>query len=138
MRLVRVASAVPAQRPDRSAGGPVGGGGYTLFQSDGDDGAPLSDYDIIGAAGAARAVLLFRGRRFNLCASAAYRERDVGLSICCRGAPVREPQALLLVDPPASWTSAPAALDGCACAVRSDSAVIITRACRRSIGSRPG
>jgi hypothetical protein len=50
-RLVRVTGSLPAQRPDRSAGGPGGVAvGYTLSNPDGDDGAPLSDYDIIGAA----------------------------------------------------------------------------------------
>ena len=50
-RLVRVAGSVPAQRPDRSAGGPGGVAvGYTLSNPDGDDGAPLTDYDIIGSA----------------------------------------------------------------------------------------
>ena len=52
-RLVRVAEEVPGQRPDRTAGGPGGVAvGYTLSNPDGDDGAPLTDYDVIGAAGA--------------------------------------------------------------------------------------
>ena len=47
-RLVRVADAVPAQRPDRSAGGPGGVAvGYTLSNPDGDDGAPLPAESII-------------------------------------------------------------------------------------------
>ncbi|MGB9331130.1 MAG: hypothetical protein WCB10_10205, partial [Steroidobacteraceae bacterium] len=51
-RLVRLCGGVPAQRPDRSAGGPGGvAAGYTLSNPDGDDGAPLTDYDIIGASG---------------------------------------------------------------------------------------
>ena len=51
-RLVRVLGAAPGQRPDRSAGGPGGVAvGYTLSNPDGDDGAPLTDYDVIGDAG---------------------------------------------------------------------------------------
>src|SRR3989449_274099 len=82
-RLVRVADAVPAQRPDRSAGGPGGVAvGYTLSSPDGDDGAPLTDYDIIGAADSATGLFALQGvARFNmLCIPPLTRERDVGLS----------------------------------------------------------
>ena len=48
-RLVRVTGTVPTQRPDRSPGGPGGVAiGYSLSNPDGDDGAPLTDYDVIG------------------------------------------------------------------------------------------
>ncbi|HEX8784154.1 MAG TPA: hypothetical protein VF764_12320, partial [Steroidobacteraceae bacterium] len=48
-RLVRMLGEAPAQRPDRSASGPGGVAiGYTLSNPDGDDGAPLTDYDVIG------------------------------------------------------------------------------------------
>ena len=128
-RLVRVAGAVPAQRPDRSAGGPGGVAvGYTLSNPDGDDGAPLSDYDIIGAAGAGTGLFALQGvTRFNLlCIPSLTRERDVGLSTLLVAARLcRDRQALLLVDPPASWTCAPAALDALRVwPFRSDSAVM--------------
>ncbi len=128
-RLVRVAGAVPAQRPDRSAGGPGGVAvGYTLSNPDGDDGAPLTDYDIIGAADSATGLFALQGvARFNmLCIPPLTRERDVGLSTLLVAARLcRDRQALLLVDPPASWTSAPAALDALrAWPFRSDSAVM--------------
>jgi len=128
-RLVRVASAVPAQRPDRSAGGPGGVAvGYTLSNPDGDDGAPLTDYDIIGAASGATGLFALQGvARFNmLCIPPLTRERDLGLSTLLVAARLcRDRQALLLVDPPASWTSAPAALDALrGWPFRSDSAVM--------------
>lgn len=128
-RLVRVAGAVAAQRPDRSAGGPGGVAvGYTLSNPDGDDGAPLTDYDIIGAAGAGTGLFALQGvARFNLlCIPPLTRERDVGLSTWLVAARLcRDRQALLLVDPPASWTSAPAALDALRVwPFRSDSAVM--------------
>jgi phage tail sheath protein FI len=128
-RLVRVAGAVPAQRPDRSGGGPGGVVvGYTLSNPDGDDGAPLTDYDIIGAASSATGVFALQGvARFNmLCIPPLTRERDLGLSTLLVAARLcRDRQALLLVDPPASWTSAPAALDALrGWPFRSDSAVM--------------
>ncbi|TLZ30618.1 MAG: hypothetical protein E6K25_08205 [Gammaproteobacteria bacterium] len=128
-RLVRVAGAVPAQRPDRSAGGPGGVAvGYTLSNPDGDDGAPLTDYDIIGAAGSGTGLFALQGvARFNLlCIPPLTRERDVGLSSLLVAARLcRDRQALLLVDPPASWTSAPAALDALRVwPFRSDSALM--------------
>jgi len=113
-RLVRVAGSVPAQRPDRSAGGPGGVAvGYTLSNPDGDDGAPLTDYDIIGAAAAGSGLFALHGARFNLlCIPPLARERDVGLSTLLVAARVcRERQALLMVDPPASWSTPRAALD---------------------------
>jgi phage tail sheath protein FI len=113
-RLVRVASAAPMQRPDRSGGGPGGVAvGYTLSNPDGDDGGPLTDYDIIGSSGTAAGLFALQGRpQFNmLCIPPLTRERDVGLSTLLVAARLcRERQALLLLDPPAGWTSAPAAL----------------------------
>src|SRR4029077_5344800 len=54
------------------------------------------------------------------------RERDLGLSTLLVAARIcRDRQALLLVDPPASWTSAPLALAGLrGWPFRSDSAVM--------------
>jgi hypothetical protein len=114
-RLVRVAASVPAQRPDRSAGGPGGVAvGYTLSNPDGDDGAPLTDYDIIGAAASGSGLFALQGAtRFNLlCIPPLARERDVGLSTLLVAARMcRERQALLMVDPPATWSTPRAALD---------------------------
>jgi hypothetical protein len=128
-RLVRVEGPVPGQRPDRSAGGPGGVAiGYTLSNADGDDGAPLTDYDIIGSAASGAGLFALNGvARFNmLCIPPLARDRDVGLSTLLVAARVcREQHALLLVDPPAAWTSARTALESLrSWPFRSDSAVM--------------
>jgi uncharacterized protein len=128
-RLVRVLGEAPAQRPDRSAGGPGGVAvGYTLSNPDGDDGAPLTDYDIIGSASEGTGLFAFAGvTRFNLlCIPPLARERDVGLSTLLVAARLcRARHSLLLVDPPAAWTSARVALDSLRIwPFRSDSAVM--------------
>jgi hypothetical protein len=106
-RLVRVTGAVPAHRPDRSGGGPGGVSvGYTLSNPDGDDGAPLTDYDIIGSSISDTGLFaLAAGDGFNLlCIPPLARDRDVGLSTLLVAARVcRERHALLVVDPPAAW-----------------------------------
>jgi uncharacterized protein len=128
-RLMRVLGPPPAQRPERSAGGPGGVAvGYTLSSPDGDDGAPLTDYDIIGATAGASGLFALGGlTRFNLlCIPPLSRERDVGLSALLVAARLcRERHALLLVDPPAGWTSARTALEALRTwPFRSDSAVM--------------
>ena len=128
-RLVRVEGPVPGQRPDRSAGGPGGVAiGYTLSNPDGDDGAPLTDYDIIGSAASGAGLFALNGvARFNmLCIPPLARDRDVGLSTLLVAARVcREQHSLLLVDPPAAWTSARTALESLrSWPFRSDSAVM--------------
>jgi len=128
-RLVRMLGEAPAQRPDRSATGPGGVAiGYTLSNPDGDDGAPLTDYDIIGAAGSGTGLFALSGATdFNLlCIPPLARDRDVGLSTLLVAARVcREHHALLVVDPPAAWTSARVALEGLrSWPFRSESAVM--------------
>jgi hypothetical protein len=128
-RLVRALGAVPTQRPDRSAGGPGGVAvGYTLSNPDGDDGAPLTDYDIIGAASEGTGLFALAAvTAFNLlCIPPLARDRDVGLSTLLVAARLcHERHALLIVDPPAAWISAQAALDNLRdWPFRSDSAVM--------------
>ena len=114
--LVRIHGPVSEHRPDRSAGAPGGVAvGYTLSNPDGDDGAPLTDYDVIGSRVRGTGLFALTGAaRFNLlCIPPLRRDQDVGLSTLLVAARVcRERCALLLVDPPASWSSAPAALQG--------------------------
>jgi len=128
-RLVRVLGPAPAQRPDRSAGGPGGVAvGYTLSNPDGDDGAPITDYDIIGSASEGTGLFALGGQtRFNLlCIPPLARDRDVGLSTLLVAARLcRERHALLLVDPPSDWSSARLALESLRTwPFRSDSAVM--------------
>jgi phage tail sheath protein FI len=128
-RLVRLHGPPPTTRPERSAGGPGGVAvGYTLSNPDGDDGAPLTDYDIIGAANGGTGLHALHGvTRFNmLCVPPLTRDHDVGLSTLLVAARLcRERHALLLVDPPAAWTSAQLALEALRTwPFRSDSAVM--------------
>jgi hypothetical protein len=128
-RLVRVVGSVPAQRPDRSTGSPAGlGAGYAVSNPDGDDGAPITDYDVIGSAIDGTGLFALKSvPSFNfLCIPPLAREQDVGSSTLLVAARFcRERQAMLMVDPPMSWISPRTALD---CLrnwpFRSDSAVM--------------
>ena len=111
--LVRMVGEVPAERPDRTLdpqGGPVG---YVQSNPDGDDGAPPTDYDIIGSATEGTGLNALRTvEAFNfLCIPPLARETDVGLSALMVAARLcRERRALLVVDPPSAWSTAAEAL----------------------------
>jgi phage tail sheath protein FI len=113
-RLVRVSAPVPARRPDRSVrnpGSPIVG--YINSNADGDDGAPLTDYDIIGSASDATGLFALRAApSFNLlCIPPLTREQDVGLSTLMIAARFcRDQHAMLIVDPPSTWQTASRAL----------------------------
>ena len=115
-RLVRVQGSVPTERPSRtptSASGAVVG--YTPSNPDGDDGGPITDYDIIGSAQSGTGLFaLHSAPDINLlCIPPLTREHDVGLStLLVAGRFCRERRAMLIVDPPAEWASNAAALDG--------------------------
>ena len=128
-RLVRVTGRAPARRPDRSASGYGGAAiGYAVSNPDGDDGGPLTDYDVIGSAIEGTGLFALNGvSRFNLlCIPPLTRDGDLGLSSLLVAAKFcRERQALLLVDPPSAWLSARTALDSLRIwPFRSDSAVM--------------
>lgn len=113
-RLARVTGRVPERRPARTlnaAGSPIVG--YVGSNPDGDDGGALTDYDIIGSAVHGTGLFALKsGPRFDfLCIPPLTREQDVGLSaLLVAGRLCREQHALLVVDPPAAWDSAQAAL----------------------------
>lgn len=113
--LARVVGPVPVQRPDRSASaGSRASIGYALCNPDGDDGAPLTDYDVIGSAIDSTGLFALKGTPdFNLlCIPPLAREHDVGLSTLLVAARFcRDRHAILLVDPPATWISPRAALE---------------------------
>jgi hypothetical protein len=115
-RLVRVQGGVPAARPARTQAAAAGASiGYTPSNPDGDDGGPITDYDIIGSAQAGTGIFALQSAPdINLlCIPPLTRETDVGLStLLVAGRFCRERRAMLLVDPPASWASSAAALDG--------------------------
>lgn len=115
-RLVRVQGSVPTERPSRTP--PANNGaviGYTPSNPDGDDGGPITDYDIIGSAQAGTGIFaLHAAPDINLlCIPPLARDTDVGLStLLVAGRFCRERRAMLIVDPPLAWASSAAALDG--------------------------
>jgi phage tail sheath protein FI len=112
--LARIAGEAPGARPDPTPRqDPRGLAGYVLSGTDADDGAPLTDYDIIGSA--ARGTGLFAldaGEGFNLlCVPPLARDADVGAStLLVANRFCRERRAILFVDPPVAWDSAAKAL----------------------------
>jgi hypothetical protein len=115
-RLVRVQGSVPTERPTRTP--PAANGaviGYTPTNPDGDDGGPLTDYDIIGSAQSGTGIFALQSAPdINLlCIPPLTREQDVGLStLLVAGRFCRERRAMLIIDPPSTWASSAAALDG--------------------------
>jgi phage tail sheath protein FI len=114
--LVEVAGTLPAERPDQTVE-PASGlaTGYVGSNSDGDDGAPLSDYDVIGSELDRTGMFaLDNGDYFNLlCLPPLSRERDVGLTALLVAARFcRQRRALLMVDPPSGWHTADDAVRG--------------------------
>ena len=115
-RLARVQGSVPTERPARTP--PAASGaviGYTPSNPDGDDGGPITDYDIIGSAQLRTGIFALEAAPdINmLCVPPLTREHDVGLStLLVAGRFCREKRAMLIVDPPSEWASSAAALDG--------------------------
>lgn len=114
--LARVIGEVPVTRPDltlrHDGRGPVG---YVQSNPDGDDGAPLTDYDVIGSAVRGTGLFALKAvEHFNfLCIPPLTRDADLGMSVLLVAARYcRERNALLVVDPPAGWTTAELALGG--------------------------
>jgi hypothetical protein len=114
--LVRVRGAVPSVRPDRTlmpgTNLPVG---YVSSNPDGDDGRPISDYDVIGSA--TRRSGLFALQEADelafLYIPPLTRTTDVGVSTVLVAAKFcRQRRAMLIVDPPAAWDSAAEAVRG--------------------------
>jgi phage tail sheath protein FI len=114
-RLVRVQGSVPMERPSRTPAANSAVIGYTPSNPDGDDGGPISDYDVIGSAQAGTGIFALQAApEFNLlCIPPLTRDHDVGLStLLVAGRFCRERRAILIVDPPSTWASSAAALDG--------------------------
>ncbi|MDB6086648.1 MAG: hypothetical protein JWN43_4529, partial [Gammaproteobacteria bacterium] len=114
--LVQLAGAVPTQRPDRTLDATSGlASGYIGSNTDGDDGAPLTDYDLIGSELELTGLhALQNAEYFNLlCIPPLSRDRDVGVSVLLVAARYcKARRALLVVDPPADWHTADDALRG--------------------------
>jgi phage tail sheath protein FI len=114
-RLVRVQGSVPMERPSRTPAANSAVIGYTHSNPDGDDGGPITDYDVIGSAQAGTGIFALQSAPdINLlCIPPLTRDHDVGLStLLVAGRFCRERRAILIVDPPSTWASSAAALDG--------------------------
>jgi uncharacterized protein len=115
-QLVALVGGLPLRRPDRTMN-PASGvaNAYVNSNSDGDDGAPLSDYDLIGSELDGSGIFaLSNVDYFNfLCVPPLSRERDVGPSVMLVAERYcKKRGALLIVDPPAHWHTADDALRG--------------------------
>jgi hypothetical protein len=114
--LVRVVGDLPVSRPDRTLDSASGlATGYVESNSDGDDGAPLTDYDLIGSEIDKTALFaLGDADYFNfLIIPPPTRDRDLGWSALLVGARLcKDRGALLMVDPPSAWHTADDALRG--------------------------
>jgi uncharacterized protein len=112
--LIRFVGEMPTQRPEPTldaAGGRAAA--YVNCNADGDDGAPLSDYDLIGSEIDQTGLFALReADYFNfLCIPPLSREDDVGPSALLVAARYcKERRALLIVDPPLAWHTADDAL----------------------------
>jgi phage tail sheath protein FI len=114
--LARVRGAAPSVRPDRTfragARHPIG---YVDSNPDGDDGAPLTDYDLIGSPGRGTGLFALRGAEtvHFLCIPPPARDRDVGPSVLLAASQFcRDRRIMLIVDPPAAWDTCDEALHG--------------------------
>jgi hypothetical protein len=114
--LVRVHGPVATIRPDRTfragARHPIG---YIDSNPDGDDGAPLTDYDIIGSAERGTGLFALRGlpEIDFVCVPPLSREQDVGPSVLVVASQLcRDQRAILVVDPPAHWQTCEDAIRG--------------------------
>jgi hypothetical protein len=114
--LIRLKGDMPAQRPDRTLDPSSGlATAYVNLNSDGDDGAPLTDYDLIGSSQDHSGVFaLDHAAYFNfLCIPPLSRDQDVGPSALLVAARYcKERRALLIIDPPSGWQTADDALAG--------------------------
>lgn len=116
--LVTLGGTVPAERPDQTVDAASGlATGYVASNADGDDGAPLTDYDLIGSDDAQTGLFALKNLDyFNLlCLPPLSREHDVGPGVLLVASRFcKDRRALLIVDPPADWHTAEEAL----CAMR--------------------
>src|ERR1700683_1914481 len=114
--LIQLAELVPHLRPDRTFNPLTGlATGYVNSNPDGDDGAPLTDYDLIGSATDRSGIFaLDQADYFNfLCIPPLSSARDVGPSALLIGSRYcKQRRAMLIIDPPSAWHTADDALKG--------------------------
>jgi hypothetical protein len=107
--LVRVRGAVPSARPNSTMTNatflPLA---YIESNPDGDDGAPLTDYDIIGSASRRTGIFALAGLEDVgfIYIPPLSRTQDVGVTTLVVAARFsRAHRAILIVDPPSTWTT---------------------------------
>jgi hypothetical protein len=127
--LARVSGTVPRSRPETTNTALArAAGGYVGANADGDDGGPLSDYDIIGSLPRRTGIFaLGPDTHFDLLyIPPLTRDQDLGMStLLVAGRFCRERRALQIVDPPQAWTQPQEALAGLsAWPFRSDNAAM--------------
>lgn len=114
-QLVSMRGSAPKQRPDPTyAPGSRHIVGYATANNDGDDGAPLSDYDLIGSKSAGTGLFALRpiDNISLLYIPPLTRDADLGPSTWVVAEKLcRELRALLIVDPPVAWNSVDRALE---------------------------
>jgi hypothetical protein len=114
--LARVLGEAPGVRPDATfLPGSKLHGGYRHSNPDGNDGGPLSDYDVIGSAteGTGLFALASIEHLAFVYIPPLTRTTDVGASTLLVAAKFcRERHAVLIIDPPAAWTSVEATVRG--------------------------
>ncbi|NNM61761.1 MAG: phage tail sheath family protein [Steroidobacteraceae bacterium] len=112
--LIRSIAPAPPVRPHRTVDAASGlATGWIGSNADGDDGAPLSDYDLIGSAVERTGLhALDAALHFDfLYLPPIARDRDLGVSALVVAARFcHERRALLIVDPPSAWHTADDAL----------------------------
>lgn len=111
--LVRIVGAPPAERPDRTSEAAGGRAAYVSSNADGDDGAPPTDYDLIGSKLDRTGIFALEDcEEFNLlCIPPPTRTEDVGIAaLLVAERYCKERGALLIVDPPYAWHTADEAL----------------------------
>ncbi len=112
--LIRVLGPVPAARPDRTVE-PTGNAAYVSSNSDGDDGAPLTDYDLIGSEVDRTGLFALESCDYFslLCVPPLGRTEDIGPTVLMVAERYcKERGAMLIVDPPYAWHTADDALAG--------------------------
>lgn len=114
--LVRVLGEVPRAPPYETQGNRGDRyAGYVHSNPDGDDGGPLTDYDVIGSASGGTGLFALRGvDSFNfLCIPPLARDTDVGPGVLLvANRYCRDRRAILVIDPPRSWETPEAAVHG--------------------------
>ncbi len=117
-RLVRIRGEVPNCRLDRTVHrDPRGLAGYLPSNSDGQDGGPITDYDIIGSATQGTGLFALSAvESFGfLVIPPPTRDVDLGPSVLLvANHYCRERGAMLAVDPPLDWDTADKAIAGMA------------------------